>query len=267
MSAEMKFCPKCGAPQGAAAGPAANTYDWSIEHKPSYSIATVRLASNQSIRAEAGVMVAMSGNVQLTSKMEGGLMGALKRAVTRESLFQSTFTAQGAPGEVLLAPALPGDIEGIELKNQSYMVQSSSYLAGDPSLAMETKFGGMKSLFSGEGLFFISLRGTGLVLLASFGAIVKKTLAPGEKYVVDTGHIVAFEDTIQYTLRKASNQGWLRSMVSGEGVVAEYTGPGALYLQTRNLQSFAGALIPFFPTQGGSSGGSAAGALGRILGG
>ncbi len=253
----MRFCPACGADQAAAvaATPSTSSYEWAVDCKPSYSIATVKLAANQGIRAEAGAMVAMSAHVQLTSKMEGGLLGAVKRMVTRESLFQSTFTAAGAPGEVLFAPSLPGDIIGLELHNQSFMVQSSSYLAGDPGLALETKFGGMKSLFSGEGLFFIQLKGSGLVLLSSFGAIVKKTLGAGEKYVVDTGHIVAFEESIQYTLRKASSQGWLRSMASGEGVVAEYTGPGDLYLQTRNLQAFAGQLIPFFPSQGNGGGG------------
>jgi len=100
-----------------------------------------------------------------------------------------------------------------------------------------------------KGFFFIQIRGSGLVLVSSFGAIVKRTLAAGEKYIVDTGHIVAFEETIQYTLRKASEQGWLRSMASGEGVVAEYTGPGTIYLQTRNLQAFTGQLIPLLPTQ------------------
>lgn len=256
----MRFCPICGTDQTkAAAAPAANRYQWTVDAKPSYSIATVKLGANQAIRAESGVMVAMSANVQLTSKMEGGFMGALKRAVTRESMFQSTFTALNAPGEVLFAPALPGDIVGVELAGQSFMVQASSYLAGDPSLAIETKFGGAKSLFSGEGLFFIQVRGSGLVLLSSFGAVIKKTLGPGEQYVVDTGHIVAFEETIRYTLRKASQQGWLRSMVSGEGIVAEYTGPGDLYLQTRNLQAFVGELIPFFPTQGGGGGVSVGG--------
>jgi len=255
---EMRFCPKCGADQTAVAGAAApaagpTTYDYKVECKPSYSYAQVVLQAGQSIRAESGAMVAMSPSIKLTSKMEGGLMGALKRIVTRESLFQSTFTAHGSAGEVLLAPPLPGDVEGIELNNQSYMVQASSFLAGDPLMSVETKFGGMKSLFSGEGLFFIQIRGTGLVLVSSFGAIVKRTLVAGEKYIVDTGHIVAFEDTIQYTLRKASEQGWLRSVVSGEGVVAEYTDPGTIYLQTRNLQAFTGQLIPLLPTQ--SSGG------------
>lgn len=255
VSADMRFCPKCGADLSLASPPGPAAYEYRLDSRPSYSYATVKLQAGQSIRAEAGAMVAMTESVKLTSKMEGGLVGALKRMVTRESLFQSTFTAHGVPGEVLLAPALPGDVEALELKNQSYMVQASSFLAGDPGMAVETKFGGMKSLFSGEGLFFIQIRGSGLVLLSSFGAIVKKSLAPGERYIVDTGHIVAFEETIQYTLRKASEQGWLRSLVSGEGIVAEYVGPGDLFLQTRNLQAFAGQLIPFFPSQGGTGGG------------
>lgn len=250
----MRFCPKCGQDQTApvtAAGtlPGPQKYEYALDARPSYSYARVVLRPGQSIRAESGAMVAMSPSIKLTSKMEGGLMGALKRVMTRESLFQSTFTAHGAPGEVLLAPALPGDVEAIELTNQTFMVQSSSYLAGDPSMQVETKFGGARALFSGEGLFFIQIRGSGLVLVSSFGAIVRRTLAQGEKYVVDTGHIVAFEDSIQYTLRKASEQGWLRSMASGEGIVAEYTGPGTLYLQTRNLQAFTGQLIPLLPTQ------------------
>ena len=257
MNDQMRFCPKCGADQTAAAGPAVQSYDYKVEARPSYSYAQVTLQAGQSIRAESGAMVAMSPSVKLTSKMEGGIMGALKRMVTRESLFQSTFTAHGAPGEVLLAPPLPGDVEGIELNNQTFMLQASSFLAGDPSMQTETKFGGGRALFSGEGLFFVQVRGSGLVLVSSFGAIVKRTLAAGERYIVDTGHIVAFEDTIQYTLRKASDQGWFRSLLSGEGVVAEYVGPGTLYLQTRNIRSFTGQLIPLLPSQ--NSGGVSVG--------
>jgi uncharacterized protein (AIM24 family) len=80
-------------------------------------------------------------------------------------------------------------------------------------------------------------------------------LAAGERYVVDTGHLVAWEGTTQYTLRKAA-AGFFRSMVSGEGVVAEFSGPGELLIQTRNLAAFAGLMKPFFPSQGGGSGGS-----------
>ncbi len=87
-----------------------------------------------------------------------------------------------------------------------------------------------------------------------FGAIHRKRLQPGERYVVDTGHLVAWEGTTQYTLRKAAS-GFFRSMMSGEGIVAEFTGPGELLIQTRNLAALAGLLRPFFPSQGGGGGG------------
>jgi uncharacterized protein (TIGR00266 family) len=170
-----------------------------------------------------------------------GLMGALKRAVGGESAFVSTFTARGGPGEVTFAPGMPGDIAALELNNQMFLVQSSSYMAGDVS-------------FSGEGLFVLQVHGTGLLLVSSFGAIHRKRLAPGERYVVDTGHLVAWEGHMQYQLRKAA-AGFFRSMVSGEGIVSEFLGPGELLIQTRNLAAFAGVLKPFFPSQSGGGGG------------
>jgi uncharacterized protein (TIGR00266 family) len=229
-------------------------YSFSILHQPAFSLAVLQLQAEQSIMAESGAMVSMSANVELQSQMKGGLLGALKRAAGGESAFVSTFTARGGPGEVTLAPGAPGDIAAIELNNQSFFVQSSSYLAGDASLNVDTKWGGAKSFFGGEGLFVLMVQGQGLLLVSSFGAIHRKTLQAGEPYVVDTGHLVAWEGTTQYTLRKAA-AGFFRSMVSGEGIVAEFTGPGELLIQTRNLAALAGLLKPFFPSQG-SGGGS-----------
>jgi uncharacterized protein (TIGR00266 family) len=273
-------CPNCGAPAVAggfcggcgkrvAAGQPAQPgtinldmdgegagrgYTYHIEHQPAFSLAVLTLQSEQSIMAEAGAMVSMSANVELQSQMKGGLLGALKRAAGGESAFVSTFTAHGGPGEVTLAPGAPGDIAAIELNNQSFFVQSSSYLAGDSSLNVDTKWGGAKSFFGGEGLFVMLVQGQGLLLVSSFGAIHRKRLQPGERYVVDTGHLVAWEGTTQYTLRKAA-AGFFRSMVSGEGIVAEFTGPGELLIQTRNLAAMAGLLKPFFPSQGSGGGG------------
>ncbi len=228
-------------------------YSYQIEHQPAFSLAILKLQAEQSIMAEAGAMVSMSANVELQSQMKGGLLGALKRAAGGESAFVSTFTARGGPGEVTLAPGAPGDIAAIEMRNQTFFVQSSSYLAGDASLVVDTKWGGAKSFFAGEGLFVLMVQGQGLLLVSSFGAIHRKTLQPGERYVVDTGHLVAWEGTTQYTLRKAA-AGFFRSMVSGEGIVAEFTGPGELLVQTRNLAALAGLLKPFFPSQSGSGG-------------
>jgi uncharacterized protein (TIGR00266 family) len=229
-------------------------YNYEILHQPAFSLAVIQLQPEQSILAEAGAMVSMSANVELQSQMKGGLMGALKRAVGGESAFVSTFTSRGGPGEVTFAPGMPGDIAALELNSQMFFVQSSSYMAGDVSLTVDTKWGGAKTFFSGEGLFVLQVHGTGLLLVSSFGAIHRKRLAPGERYVIDTGHLVAWEGNMQYQLRKAA-AGFFRSMVSGEGIVAEFMGPGEILIQTRNLAAFAGVLKPFFPTQGGGGGG------------
>lgn len=230
-------------------------YTWSIEYQGAFALAVVHLETDQTIAAEAGAMVSMSGNIDLHSEMKGGVFGALKRAVGGESAFVSTFTARGGPGEVTFAPGAPGDVAGIEMQNQTFMVQSSSYLAGDTALVVDTKFGGAKSFFGGEGLFVLQISGAGLLLVSSFGAIHRRTLRPGEVYVIDTGHLVAWEGHMQYNLRKAAKSGYLRSMLSGEGMVAEFTGPGEILIQTRNLAAFAGLLKPFFPSQGSGGGG------------
>lgn len=229
-------------------------FRYEVLHQPSFSLAVVQLQAEQSIQAEAGAMVSMSANVELQSQMKGGLFGAIKRAAGGESAFVSTFTARGGPGEVTFAPGTPGDIAAIELGGQSFFVQSSSYLAGDSTLTVDTRWGGARSFFSGEGLFVLMVQGRGLLLVSSFGAIHRKKLGPGERYIVDTGHLVAWEGTTQYTLRKAAT-GFFRSMMSGEGIVAEFQGPGELLIQTRNLAALAGLLKPFFPSQSGGGGG------------
>jgi uncharacterized protein (TIGR00266 family) len=274
---DARFCSVCGSNLGAGAGAtpsgggihidsdgrgSGRGYKYEIQHPGAFALATVQLQAEQSIQAEAGAMVAMSGNIELQSEMKGGLMGAFKRAVGGESAFVSIFTARGGPGEVSFAPGAPGDIAAIEMSNQTFYVQSSSYLAGDTSLAIDTRWGGARSFFGGEGLFVLQVQGTGLLLVSSFGSIHRKKLNYGERYVVDTGHLVAWEGHLQYELRKASTSGWFRSIVSGEGMVAEFSGPGEILIQTRNLAAFAGILKPFFPTQSGSGGVN----LGKILG-
>ncbi len=224
-------------------------YTWEIHYQGAFALAVVNLQPEQSISAEAGAMVSMSANIDLESQMKGGVFGALKRAVGGESAFVSTFTSRGGPGEVAFAPGSPGDIAGIEMSNQTFMVQSSSYLAGDTSLVVDTKFGGAKSFFGGEGLFVLQVSGAGLLLVSSFGAIHRKTLRPGEKYVIDTGHLVAWEGHMQYNLRKAA-AGFFKSVLSGEGLVAEFDGPGEILIQTRNLAAFAGLLKRYLPSQG-----------------
>lgn len=225
-------------------------YTWEVLHPGSFALARVVLQAEQSLNAEAGAMVSMSINIELKSEMKGGVFGALKRAVGGESAFVSTFTARGGAGEITLAPSTPGAIVGIEMNNQTFFVQSGSYLAGDTSLVVDTKFGGAKSFFGGEGLFIIQVSGTGLLLVSSFGAIHSKKLQVGERYVIDTGHLVAWESQMQYQIRKASSAGFLSTLKSGEGLVAEFQGPGEILMQTRNISAFATQISKYIPSSG-----------------
>ncbi len=225
-------------------------YTWEVLHPGSFALARVVLQAEQSLNAEAGAMVSMSINIELKSEMKGGVFGALKRAVGGESAFVSTFTARGGAGEITLAPSTPGAIVGIEMNNQTFFVQSGSYLAGDTSLVVDTKFGGAKSFFGGEGLFIIQVSGTGLLLVSSFGAIHSKKLQAGERYVIDTGHLVAWESQMQYQIRKASSAGFLSTLKSGEGLVAEFQGPGEILMQTRNISAFATQISKYIPSSG-----------------
>lgn len=225
---------------------------YEIMYQPSYSVVKVSLEKDESITGESGAMVGMTPNIEIKSEMGGGkkgfggLMKAAARSFAGESFFQTKYTALNGPGQILLAPTGVGDITGIEIQGQSFMVQSGSYLASSPTLELDTKFTGGKSFFAREGLFMMKITGTGTLLVSSFGAIHQVEIAQGEEYIVDNGHIVAFDASIQYTIEKAA-KGFISSVTSGEGFVCRYKGPGKLYLQTRQIEGLAGLIIPYLP--------------------
>ncbi|MFH0900136.1 MAG: TIGR00266 family protein [Pseudomonadota bacterium] len=209
-----------------------------VELGPSFSILVIYLEQGESIRAEPGAMVSMSPSIELKTKLAGGgLWGAVKAKLGGESAFGSIYTATSGPGELVLAPATPGDIMQLDLGGNTIYAQGGAYLAGNPDLEISAS-GSLKAMFSGEGLFLAKISGNGPVFLTSYGGIYQRHLEPGQKYVVDTGHIVAFEQTVTYELKKAA-KGWISSAVSGEGLVCQYCGPGNIWIQTRNLPAFA----------------------------
>ena len=195
-------------------------------------------------------MVSMDQSIKIETKASGGIGAALKRSVLGgESLFMNEMVATKDASRLTLAPALPGDIFGLELAaGQELLVQSGSYLASSPEVKIDTKFGKGKTIFSGEGAFLLKLTGPGTVLLSSYGAIVQLDLAAGEKHVVDTGHMVAFDSTMDYDVRKAGNS-WKTTMLGGEGLIMEVKGPGRFYFQTRSPGGFLDWLIPKLPRQ------------------
>ncbi|MCX7655523.1 MAG: TIGR00266 family protein [Treponemataceae bacterium] len=219
---------------------------YEIHHAPVFSTLHVTLEAGEQIKAEAGAMVAMSSSIELQAKTTGkGFFGTLGAALGGESIFASLFTAQEDGSELILAPSYPGDILVVELEGNGLFAQGGAWLASSPDIELQTK-GSMKAFFSGEGLFLQYLHGRGTVFFSSYGAIIKKILKAGESYKVDSGHIVAFEESIQYKIRTAS-RGLMSSMISGEGLVCEYYGPGTIWIQSRNLPSLAKVLEPYLP--------------------
>ncbi|QYK53193.1 MAG: TIGR00266 family protein [Fimbriimonadaceae bacterium] len=215
-----------------------------ILFKPEFAVARIMLEASETIRAESGSMMSMSANVHLDSKISGGLGKMFGRLLTGESAFQTTFTAQNGPGEVILAPGFPGDIVQVDVSSRPLIVTSGAFLAGDVRLDYQTQ-ASMKGFFGGEGMFMSQISGPGLLLLSSYGAIHPIELAGGQPYIVDTGHLVAFSAGMGYNLRKATRS-LIGSVTSGEGIVAEMVGPGTVYTQTRTLS----ALIAMMPTRG-----------------
>jgi uncharacterized protein (TIGR00266 family) len=221
---------------------------YEIQYQPSYALAIVHLDTGERFRAEAGAMVTMDESIQIETKTGGGLGSVLKRSVLGgETLFVNDMVATRDDSRLTLAPALPGDIVGLELgPGQELFVQSGSYMASSPEVVVDTKFGAGKSFFSGEGLFLLKLTGPGTVLLSSYGAIAPIELAAGETHMVDTGHMVAFDATMGYEVKKAGNS-WKTTLVGGEGLVVRISGPGRFYFQTRSPGGFLDWLIPRIP--------------------
>ena len=220
-----------------------------ILYKPSYSLAVLDMERGEEIVAESGAMVSMSPGISIeTSTRGGGLLGGLARKfLTNESFFLNTFHAD-EPGEISLAPPLPGDVFYTDMRNQTLMVQSGSYMASSKSLSVDTQWGGAKTFFSKEGLFLIRVQGSGDLFLSSYGAIHIKELGNGEKYIVDTGHMVAFDETVNYRVTRVG--GLKSTLFSGEGLVVELTGPGRILIQSRSADSFLSWLIPQLPKRG-----------------
>lgn len=224
--------------------------DIELLNQPDSAIAHVVLDAQEELVAEAGCMIAMSDYINVSTTLRqgrgGGIMAGLKRMVGGESLFLSIFRCPLAGGEVFLAPKFMGDILLYSLDTQELVVQATSYLASSSGVDIDLGFQGFKSLFSGESIFWLTITGYGSLLLNSFGAIYEVEV-DGE-YIVDTGHIVAFEKTLTFEITKASSS-WLGSFLGGEGLVCRFKGQGKVYCQTHNPRAFGQLVGSQLPAQ------------------
>ena len=212
-----------------------------ISGNPAYGDLTVALESGESFWSEGGAMSRMSSHLELQTRLVSGLLkSAVRKLVGGESLFISEYTAPQM-SFVSLTPSCPGTILHRPMSGDSFYLTAGSFLACTPDLELRTKFGGLRAFFSGEGGFLIEVSGTGDLFFNSFGGVVERDV-DGE-LIVDTGHVVAFEPSLSYTI--GGMGGFKQTLFSGEGLVMRFRGRGKLFLQTRQMPALAGWLSPY----------------------
>lgn len=220
-----------------------------LTHRPSYAHLVVELAAGETIMAEPGAMVSHSPSVSIeTGSSRDGLVSSAKSMLGGESLFANEFTAEGESGTVTLSPPKPGDITQHELNGDTLYAVDGAYLASDPDLDIDSDFGGLESMLADASLTPLSLTGTGSVFIEAFGGIETVDLDHGETYVVDNDHVVAWEGSVEFDARRVG--GLKSTLLSGEGLVMDFTGPGTVWYQTRGLDTFTESIIETMPNTG-----------------
>ena len=218
-----------------------------IKHQPAFALAVVKMGGNEEIKVEPGAMVSHTDGLTTETKSQGGFFGGLKRMVAGESFFQNTWKAPAEGGEITLAATLPGDLITIKIAGNDFLLRSGAYVASEMGVTTDASWGGAKGFFGGGGLVLLKVSGQGQVLACAYGAIEERTLAAGQSYVVDTGHIVGMEGTVQFAVQGSG--GWKSTILGGEGLVCRLTGPGRVLMQSRSEDAFLGWLLPKIPSK------------------
>jgi uncharacterized protein (TIGR00266 family) len=213
--------------------------------KPGSTAAEITLRPGQKIIAEGGAMIAMSSNINMTTstqqKKSGGIIKALGRMISGENFFLNHYVAGDEGGKLWLGTTHVGDMDCKELNGESLVIQGGSYVACSEDVSIDASWQGFKNLVSNESMFWVKATGKGTVIFNSFGAIY--TIDVDGEHIVDTGHIVAFEEGLSFTLTKAGKS-WVSSILGGEGLVCKFKGRGKVWIQSHNSSSFGSSLSP-----------------------
>ncbi len=233
--------------------------EYCIKHAPVFSVLEISLNEAEVVTAQPSSMLSMTSGLQLTASVgrksgnasgsaKGSWFGGVKNVLGGENLFTAEFRAKRDGQLLMLAPDSQGDILTIPLAgNGGYYLTRGSYLANVGECKLNIKYGGVKGMMAKTGLFLLHAVGDGTVFCQTYGAIVEKELVAEENFFVDNRFMVAFADTVKYQLVKATSS-VKDSILSGEGLVVKYTGPGKVYYQTRGkpaagwLSSLLGAM-------------------------
>jgi uncharacterized protein (TIGR00266 family) len=214
------------------------TFEHKIDCRPDFAFLTVQVPSGVTLKVEASAMATMSTNMQMKTKMRGGL----GRFITGESIFINEFTAAGGAGEIGIAPGSPGDMVHYALNDSTIYLQSSAFVASSNEVKVESKWQGLvKGFFSGESLFLIRCSGTGDLWFNTFGGIVEIDVK--DDYIVDTSYVVAFTEGLEYNVTRLG--GYKSLFFSGEGFVCRFRGQGRVWIQTRQVPALGWWVYPF----------------------
>ena len=199
----------------------------------------IQLQNGASVCAENDALVSKTQNVEIGATLgSGGLLGGLlggaaRSFLTNESFFLQTLRCVGT-GEVLVAPQEQGDLAVVRLGPDlpGIMVTEGAFLCAEEGIEIQTRMqGATQGLFGGSGFFLMRCSGHGYLGISCTGSCIKYELQPGECRVVDNGHLVAWADTVSYTVGMASSSPF-GTVASGEGLMCTFTGPGPVWIQT-----------------------------------
>lgn len=228
-----------------SSGADAEHMEINVRHRPAYSLAYVLLDSSERVFVERSAMAAMSGGVSVRASTGGS---SLVKAVSRhtfggESFVFSCFEAELTGAWVALAPTLPGDIDVLRLDGgQGLLIQTGSLLAYSEGVDVSMRYGGVRGMLIQEGVAFLHATGEGDVVISSYGAIEQLQLGDDEQLIVDSGHLVAFSAGVRFEVGPLGSIA--TAALTGEGLVARFTGPGTVIIQTRAEQQLRDWLLP-----------------------
>jgi uncharacterized protein (TIGR00266 family) len=213
--------------------------NYEIKYKPSYAMLVVTLGQGETITAESGAMTYMDPAIEAhTRKREKSFWGTLGLSlVGGQSFWVNDYTATAPNLQVGFVAAPVGDIEKLEVRaGQGYIIQKSAYIASTQGVDLDIQWQGFSKGLFGQGLFMIKTSGNGQLFINTFGAIDTHTLQAGQTLIVDNFHLVAFNDTCTYKVTKFG--GLKETLLGGEGLVTQITGPGDVHIQTKNVKEF-----------------------------
>lgn len=214
-----------------------------------FPVVSLNLNAGESMICQKGGMAWKSSNV--TMQTNGGGIGKMfSKALSGESMFQNTYTAEGGPGNITIGTSVPGNILPIQMENgRSIIAQKSAFLASEPGVTFEMFFQQKlgAGFFGGEGFIMQKYTGNGMLFLEMDGSVVEFDLAPSEKMQIDTGYLAAMEGTVQMNIETVKGIGNI--VLGGEGLfITTVTGPGHIWLQTLPISGLAGALKKYLPS-------------------